>query len=198
MRRTRVIVAAMGVAAMVVVGMASGCDSLRFAPGEVQKQNAYLHHRTVQAAAIKAQNEQSSGTLQELTDQAARQSESIVAYYGLPQEIPASETVAEILSEDNAAVTRQARAAALERPDPWDVADNLLELGIALAGVVGGVYGARAVGALNLARQKSAALREIVRGNQLFKKQSPQSTEAFKQAHDQQSSETRSLVAGLK
>ena len=184
---------------VIVLGcLVVGCDSLRFAPGEVQKQNAYLHHRTVQAAAIKAQNEQASATLQELTDQASRQSESIVAYYGLPGEIPPSATVADILSEDNAQLTRQARAEALERPDPWDVADHLLELGIALAGVVGGVYGARAVGALNLARQKSSALREIVLGNQLFKKQNPQNTEPFKQAHAQQSSVTRSLVASLK
>ena len=184
---------------VIMVGfIVAGCDSLRFAPGEVQKQNAYLHHRTVQAAATKAQDEEVSSTLQGLTDQAARQSESIVAFYGLPHAIPASETVAEILSEDNGEVTRQARAAALERPDPWDVADNLLELGIALAGVVGGVYGMRAVGALNVARQKSAALREVIQDNELFKSQSPQSTETFKQAHDQQSTETRALVAGLK
>ena len=102
--------------ALVVGCLMAGCDSLRFAPGEVQKQNAYLHHRTVQAAAIKAQNEETSPTLQELTDQAARQSESIVAYYGLPQEIPASTTVADILSEDNAQLAGQALSEALERP----------------------------------------------------------------------------------
>jgi len=36
-----------GLLVMVLVFMC-GCESLRFAPGEVQKENAYLHHRTAQ------------------------------------------------------------------------------------------------------------------------------------------------------
>ena len=69
---------------MMLISMAAGCESLRFGPGEVQKQNTYLHHRTVQSAALQARSEQASEALCELTSQAARQSEAIVAYYGLP------------------------------------------------------------------------------------------------------------------
>lgn len=176
----------------------SGCGGLRFGPGEVQKQNAYLHHRTVQTAAVQAQVEQVSEPLQDLTQQAARQSEAIVAYYGMPQEIPDTESVVEILSEQNGALTKNARVEALERPDPWEVADHMMELGLALAGIVGGVYGSRVARTLQTARQKSQALKEVVQGNQLFKKANPKATEAFKQAQQLQSEATRRMVAEMK
>jgi hypothetical protein len=184
--------------AIMALVMTTGCDSLRFAPGEVQKQNVYLHHRTVQSAALKAQGEPVSETLRALTTQAAKQSDAIVAYYGLPQEMPATENIEDILSEQNVALAEDARSEALQRPDPWDAADNLLELSIALAGVFGGVFGARAARALQAARQKSDALREVIRGNQLFKKENPEWTEDFKKAHQVQSEPTRRLVAALK
>ncbi|MCP4710291.1 MAG: hypothetical protein GY869_16840 [Planctomycetes bacterium] len=178
--------------------MLAGCGGLRFGPGEVQKQNAYLHHRTVQTAAVQAAVEEVSLPLQDLTRQAAKQSEAIVAYYGLPQEIPESEDVVEILSERNGALTEQARVAALERPDPWEVADHFMELGLALAGILGGVYGSRVSRALQAARQKSQALKEVIQGNQLFKKEHPKVAVAFKKAQQMQSEATRRVVAELK
>jgi len=177
---------------------AAGCGQLRFAPSEVQKQNAYLHQRTVQAAALQARMEQVSQMLQQLTGRAAEQSTAILAYYGLPRETPASTSVPELLSETNAALTAQANQEAMARPDPWGAADNLLELGIALAGLVGGAYGVRAVRFLQEARQKSQALREIIQGNELFKQSNPQAVEAFKGAQQEQSPATRQIVAALK
>jgi len=196
MRKQREVLVVMVITA--VVGASGGCGSLRFAPGEAQKQNAYLHHKTVQAAAIEARQEAVSPALRELTGTAASQSEAIMAYYGLPQEIPQAQSVEDILSDENEAVTRQARQAALQRPDPWDVADNLMEFGLALAGVVGGVYGSRVAATIRVARQKSKALREIVTGNELFKKEHPEATEFFKKAHQQQSEDTRQLVTAMK
>ena len=175
-----------------------GCETLRFAPGEAQKQNAYLHYRTVSASAQQAQQEQVSATLQDLTRRASSQSEAILAYYGLPREVPESETVEEMLNDSSTALTEQARTAALQRPDPWNVADNLLELGMAVAAVFGGVLGTRAAQALRTARQKSDALREVVQGNELFKQAQPQVAEAFKQAQAGQSNTTRQQVAALK
>jgi len=183
---------------MVGIMNLAGCGQLRFAPGEVLKQNAYLHHKTTQAAALKAHEEQTSATLQDLTNRAAQQSEAMVAYYGLPAEIPATQTVGEILSAENETLTENARLTALQRPDPWDLADNLLELGLALAGVVGGVYGTRAATALKTARQKSTALREVVYGNEIFKRSNPIFAEDFKQAQAGQSATTRQLVAQMK
>jgi len=60
-----------------------------------------------------------------------------------------------------------------QRPDPWRVTDSVLELGIGLGGLLGGVCGTRAVRFLRDARAKSKALKEIVAGNELFKKQQP-------------------------
>ena len=186
---------------MVVISTAvfvGGCDTLRFAPGEKQKQNAYLHHRTVQTAAVTAQQEQTSEPLRKLTTQAEKQSEVIMAYYGLPRVMPETESVEQILSEKNRTLTNQSRTEALSRPDPWDVADNLLEMGIAIAGLAGGVMGGRIIGGLKTAQQKSRALREIVRGNELFKQNNPIMTDEFKQAQQSQSDSTRRLVAELK
>jgi len=176
----------------------AGCGSLRFGPGEIQKQNAYLHHRTVQTAAVQAAVEEVSEPLQDLTRQAARQSEAIVAYYGMPQEIPEAEDVVEILSEQNGALTESARVEALERPDPWEVADHLMELGLALAGILGGVYGSRVARMLQTARQKSQALKEVIQGNQLFKEEHPKTAKAFKKAQHLQSETTRRVVAEMK
>jgi len=78
------------------------------------------------------------------------------------------------------------------------VADHLLEMGIAIAGLAGGVAGGRVIGGLKTAQQKSRALREIVHGNELFKKNNPIMTDDFKQAQQNQSDSTRRLVAELK
>ncbi len=187
--------------------MITGCDTLRFAPSEVQKQNAYVHHRTVQAASVQAKQEETTETLQSLTEQATQQSEAILAYYGLPAEIPPSDTAAEIppsdtaaeiLSEGNRTLTQTARVEAIQRPDPWDIADHLLELGIGIGGVVGGAFGVRVVRNLQLAKDKSTALREIVKGNELFKRDNPEFSEAFKQSQQGQSASTKTLVTAMK
>ena len=178
--------------------MNTGCDALRFAPSEVQKQNAFVHHRTVQAASVQANQEETTEILQGLTEQATKQSEAILAYYGLPAEIPPSDTAAEILSEGNRTLAQTARVEAIQRPDPWDVADHLLELGIGISGVVGGAFGVRMVRKLQLAREKSIALREIVNGNELFKRDNPEFSEAFKQSQQGQSVNTRTLVTAMK
>lgn len=176
----------------------SGCDSLRFAPGEVQKQNAYLHYKTVEAAAIKSQQASSPPAVQELTRQAALQSEAIMAHYGLPKIIPPSSTIDELLSEENSTITTQAQQAASDRPDPWGVADGLMETGIVLAGLLGGVFGTRTVSAITLARRKTKALKEIVVGNERFKRESFNAVDDFKAAHENQSPATKELVASIK
>jgi hypothetical protein len=196
MKKEKYILVASGLMGLFLMNI--GCDALRFAPSEVQKQNAYVHHRTVQAAAVQAKQEETTEMLQGLTEQATKQSEAIVAYFGLPAEIPPSDTAPEILSERNRALTQTARVEAIQRPDPWEVADHLLELGIGIGGVIGGAFGVRMVRKLQLAREKSIALREIVKGNELFKRDNPEFTEAFKQSQQQQSVSTRTLVTAMK
>ncbi len=190
--------AKVGMVLVAVVVLLSGCDSLRYAPGEAQKQNAWLHNRTAQMAADVAHVEDTSGQLQDLTNLCEVQSRAFAADYGLPDEFPAADTVGAILGESNQQLAGLALSEARQRPDAWDVADGAIELGIGVAALFGGVYGVRAARFLNEARAKSKALREIVTGNELFKREHADSAQAFKAAHKDQSPQTRQLVTQMK
>jgi hypothetical protein len=175
-----------------------GCDSLRFAPTEAQKQNAWLHNRTATVTAEAARAEDTSPTLQALTQLGEVQSRAFSTYYGLPKQFPQAETAEDILAESNFQLTSTALQQSAERPDPWQTADAMLEMGIGICSVLGGVYGTKAIRFLKDAKGKSNALKEIITGNELFKKQNQAQTEAFKQAHQNQSHQTRQLVAAIK
>ena len=183
---------------IVLLFVLAGCDSLRFAPGEAQKKNAWLHSRTAAIAAATAREEAATEKLQALTKLSQLQSRAITSYYGLPKELPQADTAEQILSESNWQLGRMALVESAERPDAWQVADNALELGIGICALLGGVYGTRAVRFLKQARTKSKALQEIIAGNELFKKNNDTSVVAFKQAHHNQSQQTRQIVAEMK
>jgi hypothetical protein len=176
----------------------SGCDSLRFAPSEAQKQNAWLHNRTTMMAAQTAKVESASDKLRALTQLSEVQSQALSSFYGPPKEFPQAETAEDVLAESNWQLARTALQQGAERPDAWEVADSMLELGIGICALLGGVYGTRAVGFLRQARTKSKALQEIIAGNELYKKHNESSASAFKQAHQNQSPQTRQIVAKLK
>jgi len=176
----------------------AGCDSLRFAPTEAQKQNAWLHNRTAIVTAETARAEDTSPKLQALTQLGEVQSRAFSTYCGLPKEFPSAETAEDVLAESNFQLASAALQESAERPDPWEVADSMLEMGIGICALLGGVYGTRAVRFLKDARGKSEALKEIIAGNEQFKKQNHTQTAAFKQAHQNQSSQTRQLVAAMK
>lgn len=176
----------------------AGCESVRFAPSERQKQNAWLHSRTTMIAADTAQDENVSQELQRLTKLSEMQSRAFSSYFGLPKEFPRSESIEDILSESSFQLAVTAVSQGAERPDAWEVADSMLELGIGICALLGGVYGTKAVGFLRQARTKSKALKEIVTGNELFKKQNASSAPAFKQAHQNQSPQTRQIVTEMK
>lgn len=175
-----------------------GCDSLRLAPSEQQKQNAWLHNRTAAAAAETARTESGSQELQALTKLSELQSRAFTSYCGLPKEYPSAETPQEILSQANYQLADTALAQSSERPDPWQVADSALDLGIGLFALLGGIGGTRVVTFLRQARTKSQALKEIIQGNELFKQENADQAAAFKAAQQSQSPETRQLVAAMK
>lgn len=176
----------------------SGCDSLRFAPSEAQKQNAWLHNRTTTIVADTARLENASEKLQALTQLSEIQSRAFSSHYGLPKEFPQAETAEDVLTQSNWQLARTALQQGAERPDAWEVADSMLELGIGICALLGGVYGTRAVGFLRQARTKSKALQEIIAGNELYKKHNESSASAFKQAQSNQSPQTRQIVAKMK
>jgi len=183
---------------VLVCSSLAGCDTLRFAPIEAQKQNAWLHNRTALVAAQTAKVEQTSAKLQALTQLGELQSRAFVSYCGLPKEFPKAETAEDILAQSSWQLAGTALAESAERPDPWQAADSMLELGIGICALLGGVYGTRAVHFLKDARTKSQALKEIITGNELFKKQNQPYASLFKEAHQAQSSQTRQLVAQMK
>jgi len=175
-----------------------GCDTLRFAPNEKHKQNAWLHNRTAFAAAQKADLQNCSAELKQLTKLSELQSRAFVSYCGLPKEFPQADTAEQILAESNFQLADVALAESAKRPDGWQIADNVLELGIGICALLGGVYGTKAVSFLKEAKTKSQALREIIAGNELFKRQNTDAVDAFKQAHQTQSPSTRLLVTKMK
>ena len=176
----------------------AGCDSLRFAPTEVQKQNAWLHNRTATISADTARAENTSEKLQLLTQLNEVQSRAFSSHYGLPKEFPLADTAEDILTESNWQLARTALQQGAERPDAWEVADSMLELGIGICALLGGVYGTRVVGFLRQAKTKSKALQEIIAGNEHFKKENESFASAFKQAHQNQSPQTRQIVVEMK
>ena len=176
----------------------TGCNSLRFAPTEAQKQNAWLHNRTAIITAEKARAEDTSLKLQVLTQLGEVQSRAFSSYCGLPKEFPPAETAEDILAESNFQLAGTALQESAKRLDPWQVADSMLEMGIGICALLGGVYGTRAVRFLKDTRGKSKALKEIIAGNEQFKKQNQTQTAAFKQAHKNQSPQTRQFVAQMK
>lgn len=176
----------------------AGCDSLRFAPGEAQKQNAWLHNRTAAVAAEQARREAASEKLQALAGLGELQSRAFISYCGLPKEFPQADTAEQILSQSSFQLAGAALSESAERPDAWQVADNMFELAIGISALLGGVYGTRAVRFLKESRVKAKALKEIVEGNELLKKEGGAYAHAFKQAQKHQSPQTRQLVAAMK
>jgi hypothetical protein len=176
----------------------SGCDTLRFAPSEKEKQNAWLHNRTAEFAADAARSESASDKLKGLTNLSAMQSRAITSYYGMPRQFPQADTANDVLSQASIQLANEASADAAKRPDLWQIADNSLELGIGIAALFGGVFGTRALQFLKDAKAKSKALKEIIEGNELFKLQNPTVADDFKDTQKNQSVETRQLVAQMK
>lgn len=180
-----------------IVIVCLGCDTLRFAPTESQKQNAFVHWRTADLTAQQAAEQNALPQLSALAALSSRQSRAFVADYGLPAELPAADTADEILTIAPDIAQRAYRASTV-RPDIWQAADGLVELGIALAGLFGGAAGIRITQYLKQAREKSTALKEIIQGNELFKQDYPAQADAFKSYQSGQSTATRKLVAEQK
>lgn len=134
-----------------------GCgDSLRFAPTQQQKASAELTHQLAVLV-----NSEGTGPASPVSQQLVEGTRAELSYIGRPVSPP------DISQFDT--VTAAANQDASQRPNVWRLTDNAFELGIALCGLFGGVYGIKAAKYLQTARDKSKALQEIVRGNELFK-----------------------------
>jgi hypothetical protein len=178
--------------------LVSGCESLRMPASESQKQNAWLHNRTTQAAVRVAKDEQASEKLVKLSSLGEMQSRAFMVDYGMPKQMPAAFGDEDILSQGSFDLAGNAINDSQKKLDVWETADGVMEFGIAIAGLLGGAYGIKAAGFLTAARARSKALQEIVKGNEVFKKISSNSIDDFKQAHNNQSRSTKQIVTEIK
>lgn len=170
------------VTVLLLVGvLLGGCEALRFAPKESQKQTAELTHSLARKV-----NTEGTAPASPASQQLVTGTMAALAYTGRPATPPDPDQFDTIAA--------QANQDALERPDPWEVADSVIELGIGISALLGGVYGTRAVRFLQQARMKSKALQEIVKGNELLKENGGN----FKTAHRIQSPKTKALVAEIR
>ena len=186
----------LAISLLLVVLCLCGCEGFRYAATEAQRENAWLHERVCAAAAETAVDEGASPVLYGLTELAHDQSAAFVADYGLPKHPQAA--IEGATRDKIESVALQAKADSVRKPDVFELADGVMELGIALAGLVGGVYGIRIARYLKQAREKSKALKEIVAGNELFKQLWPEQADRFKEAQQKQSPPTRLIVTEMK
>ncbi|MCD4830714.1 MAG: hypothetical protein K8R02_02770 [Anaerohalosphaeraceae bacterium] len=176
----------------------TGCANMDIGNSQGKKQNAWIHHRTTALAAEKARAENSSENLRQLTSLSSFQSNAFLADYGLPEQIQPIDTVEDALSQTNWNIAQNAIDESNNKMTAWDIADNIIELSIAVASLFGGVYGIKLVSYFREAREKSKALQEIIYGNELLKKQGKSTAAAFKIVHQNQSPQTKQIVAQIK
>jgi hypothetical protein len=169
----------------------SGCN-MRFAPTEAQKQNAMLHNQTTAALAAVAHAENAGPRLTTLADLCNTQSAEFVRYYGMPAQVPIVDNTPVtpqrfVNAEPNviAAASQTAQQAsqdAAKRPDPWQAAESLLGVGLAIATILGGSAGVKLAAVLKAVKEKTMALREIVEANEYLKSKtlSDQQLQVFK------------------
>lgn len=178
----------LGVLAVVIMGLC-GCENLRFAPSEAQKQIAYDTNLTAQQVELNG-IEPHSATAKRLADG----TRAGLAYIGMPLNPD--------IADYNSTI-QQASADAYKRPQAeqvWDFVDGGLELALGVLGIVGGAGGLKLAGYVRAAQAKSKALREVVLANQEFLAESQQAAvEAFKNTQNKyQTSATKTIVTEIK
>jgi hypothetical protein len=160
-RKSKVITTSLlwvALAALFCLPYLTGCDTLRFAPSESQKQIAFDTAQVAQAV-----NASGAAAATPATQKLVSGTAAALAYTGLP----ANPTIA-----DYDATLQAANTDAAKRPTVDDVAssfDGWLSLGIGIAGLLGGGAGLKIASALKTVQTKAAALKEVVQGNETFK-----------------------------
>ncbi len=182
--------------------LCTGCDSLRFAPSQEQKQIAFDAYVTSCHIAKEGTSPSSPEAIRLVAD-----TRTNLSYIGPPVN---SYGLKGPEIEDYTATLAKAGRDALARPDANDIfaaAGQGLSLAAQLAILFG--FGGSAVGGkkildwIALARNKSKALEEIVQGSELFMDKASDGEQmafkAFKDAQNtKQSTATKKLVAEIK
>ncbi|AQQ09773.1 hypothetical protein L21SP3_01586 [Sedimentisphaera cyanobacteriorum] len=176
---------------------AGGCGAFRLAPGEVQKQNAHLLGRTIGLAEKQAEAE-GSERIKALAGLAAKQHSAVAEYMGKPKQ-PANAPNYDSLKKNMAGkIAEEAGLQASAGTAGYSLFDPLVNIVIALFGIFGGAGAAKAAAAASVVRKKLKALEEIVKGNEVMKKNQPHTKIPFSEAQVGQSKSTKQIVRQVK
>jgi len=137
----------------------AGCDTLRFAPSEAQKQISYDTYLAAQTVNAQGTEPRSEAAAKLVTGTSA-----MLTYTGLPKDP---------VITDYKTPSEQAQKDAAARPtieDVADQADQWLQLGIGITGLFSGGIAIKAAGWLQQLRDKAKALKEVVVANETLKK----------------------------
>ncbi len=174
-----------------VLCLCSGCESLRLAPGQEQKQIAFDAHLTARHVA-----EQGAMPGSPETKRLVSGTRTNLSYIGVP---------ANPLIEDYIATLAKAEVDARKRPDANDVfsvAGEGLSLATQLAilfGFGGTTFGGKKVlDWITIARNKSKALEQIVISTQSYLDKAPEDQKNEFKAAQKQTATTRTLVTQIK
>lgn len=173
---------------VICAALLSGCNSLRFSPSEPIKQTAELTNDLATKIDREGTDPGSSAS-----KQLVRGTQVALSYIGRSDQ-PAD-------PDDFETIVSQGQIDAELRPDVWQVADAALELGIGVAGLFGGIGGIKLAGYFQKAKEKSKALQEVVKGNELFKKTVDQGIRkqfADAQNQTQSTNSTKRIVSEIK
>ena len=171
-----------------------GCEqSLRFAASQNIKQSAELTNDLARKIYAEGTNSQSPASRQ-----LVQGTQVSLSYIGRPKE-PAD-------PEQFETITQHAQVEAEQRPDTFALINSTLDFVIALGillptGGVAGVGVSKVIKFAKTAKEKSTALRQIIQGNELFKKDAtPEVKKAFAEAQDvkQTSNGTKLIIAETK
>ena len=182
-----------GIAIMIMACLAGCDDQLRFAASESQKQVALA--TAVNANAVR-QGGCDPGS--EISEQLVDGTQTNLDYIGTPK-------IFDLEDFDYDSVATLAQADSTNRPtveDAWNVADDWIDLAIMIVSLGTGAGAIKATRYLIAARERSTALKEIVKGNEklktLLKTKDVGLLADFKEAMAAQSKTTQTLVTQLK
>jgi hypothetical protein len=179
--------------AVIFVVVLSGCDTMRFAPTEEQKQTAMLTHNAATEAVYSGLEPKSQEA--RLLEQGTL---ATTLYYGAPEKIPAKTD----FTTEKVAV---AQSDAAKRPSFQQVADtglSMLEiiLGTGVLGIGGTAIGTRILASAKKGRDAAIALEQVVKGNKEYLRDAPpEQADAFRAAQNaKQDDATKVIVATVK
>lgn len=163
-----------------------GCSGdflgLKYPPTESQQQIAEMSHQLARKVNVEGANPLSTVS-RKLVDGTG----TTLTYMGRPDTVP------DLADFDT--INEQARTDA-ETPAVDTMLGSALDIGLAIAGLIGGAGGLRLATSLRRVYAKAKGFTEVVRNAELFKTMAtPETWEQFKRAQVMQTDPTRKLVA---